>query len=180
MNSNFEDIEYFNYDIDWFCIGNDVSIHAASNGCKFPRYGSHTQNKQSYNLALKMPILFDDGSISLNQILKEQLRNVYPLQYIQMVVNTLFPEIENPTFDFYFEKIYCKDFIEMAKRGFVSYDGVMDDKYRIIAWPPEIKKLENANFFHNEQLSKHKLFEKQTKPIGLSQTRKILEYCNQV
>ena len=178
MKSNFEDLEYFNHDIDWFCIGNDISIHAASNGCKFPSFGSPNRSKQAYDLALQMPILFDEDSIKLNSLLKEQLKNDYPIQYIQMVVNVLFPEIQNPTFDFYFEKIYCRDFVEMAKRGFVSYDGVFDDKYRIIAWPPEIKKIENPDFHSNRNLCKRKLFDNQDNPFGLLKTKKLLEYCD--
>lgn len=132
----------YNYepsDIDWFCFINGCPIHVASNGGELPNNLYSDENLISaFNAARAIePIHKWD----INQEFINSRHESY--SYINGIEENeqddfLLPEfIERKEYgNLSSEHIaYSWSFIEMAKRGFFSFDRVDENRYRLIAHP---------------------------------------------
>ena len=136
----------YTHDIDWFCLIDDVPVHLASNGGKLP-YDSY---KASELVSIQRQISV------LEPIYKYELNMPYLEQYLNdgryddlrdvddFLTQPLMPEAaemggELPNLPLHW-RAYCWSFIEMAKRGFFSFDRTVNDKdrvgiYHLVAYP---------------------------------------------
>ena len=127
-------------DIDWFCIQHNQHIHVASNGHTLPIEINNEQIlAEIQHYVANMPLLYKYklNRDYLNQILndgryehiehlsKEDIRIIIPVDV--EIEEDLSPQ----------ELTYCWSFIEMAQKGFFSYDRG-DDGYHLIAQPTEL------------------------------------------
>lgn len=115
------------HDIDWFCTINGKPIHAASNGGTLPLIIKNNKsiNEENQFTAYNRPY---------NKALRISVNNKY--------LNMLFKKDDNTTdLDIQIRKTkYLRTFVDMARRGFYSFDRRYYDKYRSnlyipIAWP---------------------------------------------
>lgn len=118
------------HDIDWFCVINKTPIHAASNGGDLPldiknnRLLNEKNKRFVFNRKRKNKYNYDEININiehLNKVIKNP-ENYSPFEIIEMKNN------------------YLRTFIDMARRGFYSYDRLIykefeDQKYILVAWP---------------------------------------------
>lgn len=128
-------------DFDWFIFGENINIHVASAGGRVPKIiqNNMKRNKANARDVAEMPFIFVDSEIVVNETIKEGISEHMPSNYVEKVCALMFPNAENRDFDFYFKNIYCKSFIDMAKKGFYSFDCVCldgDFRFQLIAYPP--------------------------------------------
>lgn len=134
----------FTHDIDWFCKVNGSPVHLASNGGHLPqRYTIKElvsiQHKvanmqQCFRCAVNTAYLTDylqrgEYYADLENILQEEYRAMLPERFV--IPNEL-AELSNTLL------LYSWSFIEMAKRGFWSFDRREEDGlYHLVAWPED-------------------------------------------
>lgn len=133
------------HDIDWFCFINDKPIHAASNGGNLPdKINDREINSNNQIIAYKSDHIYSVNEVETNteyiiNKLRKSKREYSELELSKMVNN------------------YLRTFIDMATRGFYSFDRVDDsesDEYYLIAWPKNNNKdfnvkLKNVFFKHD-------------------------------
>lgn len=138
----------YTHDIDWFCLINRIPVHIASNGGNLPRR-SYTirqlvslQNKVAN---MEQQFKFSINTSSINTYLKEgeyypNLNELSEQQFREMLPNHF--DISQDYYQLKLSReilLYGWSFIEMAKRGFYSFDRIEGDLdnslYRLIAWP---------------------------------------------
>lgn len=133
----------YTHDIDWFCKINDIPVHLASNGGNLP-HRSYTIKKlvalqhrvanmqQSFRCVVNVAFLeeylqrgeYYDELVNVSQ---EDLRTMLPERF------ELTDEVSGLSRTML---LYSWSFIEMAKRGFCSFDRREEDGlYHLVAWP---------------------------------------------
>ena len=124
-----------NLDIDWFVCINNTPIHIASNGGQIPQNTYRIRElEEIYNHVLSMP---KDNRVAVDTSYIEGLDG-YDYLYDQDNI-TEFVEGSVTSYDKI--SLYSESFVEMAKRGFFSFDRTDDsmetgyELYRLIAWP---------------------------------------------
>lgn len=132
---------YESFDIDWFCYINGCPIHVASNGGELPR-NLYTQE----NLIKTLDIVQATEPVCDWEVNKKfvKTRNEN-YNYINEIEESdrddfLLPDKEISNITDYKglsskEIAYSWSFIEMARRGFFSFDRVEGNNYRLVAYP---------------------------------------------
>ena len=140
------------HDIDWFCVIDNKYCHLASNGSFLPKNFTDEEmlDKVQHEVA-SMPsrchyklntnyierILSDnDGRFKHLDVLSEDTLDLL------IPMNIDFEEQDLPIK----YKVYCWSFIEMAQKGFYSYDWI-GDRYQLIAKPTDYKDSEKPPKF---------------------------------
>lgn len=140
----------YSMDIDWFYIDHGLPIHAASNGghLKHELYTVEelqevqrlvAQIQPTFDFVLneadiinRMSQFYDDDSV------EELLENRESF----MTEGFYFPVASYPNVPRWFP-FYCNSFIQMARRGFYSFDRDEEtDEYFLVACPVDIEKKE--------------------------------------
>ena len=131
--------DYKSSDIDWFCFINGCPIHVASNGGELP-YNLYTDENfiSAFNAVRTIEPIY---GWAINQEFVNSRHESY--NYLGEIEKEerdsfLLPEfIERKEYgNLSLEQIaYSWSFIEMAKRGFFSFDRVDENRYRLIAYP---------------------------------------------
>lgn len=136
----------YTHDIDWFCLIDDVPVHLASNGGELPDDSYKASELVSiqrqvpalepiYKYELNMPYLEQ----YLNDGRYDDLRDVDDFLTQSQMPETAEMRGELPNLPLHW-RAYCWSFIEMAKRGFFSFDRTVNDKdrdgiYHLVAYP---------------------------------------------
>lgn len=140
-------VEYLlTHDLDWFCYINDRLVHGASNGGTLPtKVNNQEQNSINQKIVYNQKPIYsiDDIEINTKYINKRFLDSEH--------LYTVW-ELEQKKYN------YLKTFIDMAMRGFYSFDRIEhyiynSNKYIPVAWPkffdPEkMIKLKDVDFHH--------------------------------
>ncbi len=131
------------HDIDWFCCVNRIPVHLASNGGHLP-WNSYTirdlvslQHKvsnmeQPFKCAINAEYLEgflqrSESYIGIENLSEEDFQLLLPEGFERPQE---IEEFSRPL------QAYCWSFIEMAKRGFFSFDRKeRDNEYHLVAWP---------------------------------------------
>lgn len=120
------------HDIDWFCIINDTPIHAASNEGDLPYNIKHNalKNRENQNYAFSREYKYNFNEIEIN------------FNQLNRIIKT--PEDYSPFEIIEMKNNYLRTFIDMARRGFYSYDRFEykefeDFKYVLVAYPKIFK-----------------------------------------
>ncbi len=148
----------YSHDIDWFCRINGIPVHLASNGGHLPS-DSYTID-QLVALQHQVANLEPQYQCEVNtEFLKsylwqgdfyENMDNIKEEEFLMMVpegfeISRDIIELPRPML------VYCWSFIEMARRGFFSFDRNEmighEDTYHLVAWP---KEYHNARFARNK------------------------------
>lgn len=123
------------HDIDWFCYINGRPIHAASNGGTLPQMINNiSQNVKNQKLAYSLDYIYNLEEIEINT------------KYINKLFASKDKEKEYSGFDVLtMQNNYLRTFIDMARRGFYSFDRQFYNKYRSnkyipVAWPGNYTK----------------------------------------
>ena len=133
----------FTHDIDWFCAINDKPVHLASNGGKLPRLSytikdlvklQHSVANMSYSFECAVNTRYLESYLqhgefydNLDNLSAEEFREMLP-QHFDYVNETA--ELSRSVL------LYSWSFIEMAKRGFFSFDrDERTNSYHLVAWP---------------------------------------------
>jgi hypothetical protein len=123
------------HDIDWFCLINGVSIHAASNGGLLPnKYCSTSELRGIQQVVNGLDENFEYGinrniEIQSNPYLEDLGQDFY--YYFPETIG-LFDDIPLTNS----QKAYYWSFVKMAKKGFFSFDrSKKSNAYNIVAWP---------------------------------------------
>jgi hypothetical protein len=137
----------YNHDIDWFCKVLEYPVHLASNGGRLPRL-SYTINElvelqhmvanmnQSFRCVVNTRYLEDylqQGRYyeGIDELSEEEFRMMLPEQF---EISEEIRNLSRPVL------LYAWSFIEMAKRGFFSFDRKDGDgnEYHLVAWPDRL------------------------------------------
>lgn len=127
-------------DIDWFFQYHGRNIHVASNGGKLPEFVNdiHRLRKEQAEVSLLEDI--EDISIRVND------------EYVdsRMAILRQFDSTKQDEEERLSSKNdYLRSFVDMAKKGFYSYDRALDDEYKyvLICSPVDFKYVENETHF---------------------------------
>ena len=131
-------------DIDWFFYVNNHYIHVASNGGILPNFVNDILRLREEQARVSQLIINQDSDFVIN--------NEYVNSRLNRVLDNIGDRInENINIDDLYNS-YLSSFIEMAKKGFYSFDrSLEDDKmYTLICYPKkqfivDIKLLEMNN-----------------------------------
>ena len=131
------DIYMSTHDIDWFCCINHVYIHVASAGCKLPeiyRTMNYQILKSFLNRALSLPIISDYvlNENYINQYLINNGEEDFEHEFYDDSEDDIFLHDEPKIM-----RLYSRSFVEMARRGFYSFDKSEgeNDNYHLVAKP---------------------------------------------
>lgn len=132
-----KEVEFLNMDLDLFYSINGFPIHIASAGGYIPLYYQNLEYA-AYNLPQHIREIkprYTSDQIIINPALREIIDFDNKIEEIMMVIDAVFsrkgmyhyavaPYLQdiNSLFEFYIKKIYGTSFINMAKRGFLSFD----------------------------------------------------------
>ncbi len=137
----------YTHDIDWFCKVREYPVHLASNGGRLPRL-SYTINElvelqhlvanmnPSFRCVLNTQYL--EGYLlqgryyeGIDELSEEEFRQLLPEQF---EISEETRNLSRPVL------LYSWSFIEMAKRGFFSFDRKDgdDNEYHLVAWPDRL------------------------------------------
>lgn len=132
-----KEVEFLNMDLDLFYSINGYPIHVASAGGYISLYYQNLEYDE-YNLPklvreIKPKYTYDQ--LIINPVLRKIINFDDRIEEIMMIVEAIFsrngnynhtvaPYLRNrdSLFEFYIKKIYGTSFINMAKRGFLSFD----------------------------------------------------------
>lgn len=123
-------------DIDWFFQYQGRNIHVASNGGKLPEFVNdiHRLRKEQAEVSLledtgNAPVRVNDEYVDPRMII---LRQNSPIKQDEEKMLSS-------------KNDYLRSFVDMAKKGFYSYDRDLDDKYKyvLICSPVDPKNVEN-------------------------------------
>lgn len=118
MSTKYEESYQLTHDIDWFCRIGDTAMHFASNGGLLPK----KVNNREANRQIQHDVAMLDAMIT----------NAEQIEINIDYVNERLGENVNPEAF----KRYVESFVAMAKKGFVSFDRMLDeDGYIWIAKP---------------------------------------------
>ncbi|MBR4924290.1 MAG: hypothetical protein IKZ61_00895 [Prevotella sp.] len=99
------------HDIDWFCQIGARAIHCASNGGKLPeKVNDRAQNRRIQEIVANMEDIFvskEDIAINDDYVYARLGRNESPDAYER----------------------YIESFVAMAKKGFISFDRMIDNEH---------------------------------------------------
>ena len=129
------------HDIDWFCVINTHHVHVASNGNSIPKhYENKTFLMDIQRQVYAMPLFYD---YELNRGYLERVFSDGRLAHVTLLDDSQIEALIPMEIDFgnkklsVLEKAYCWSFIEMAQKGFYSYDTDQEG-YHLIAYPQNI------------------------------------------
>lgn len=137
-------------DIDWFHIDHGLPIHAASNGGHLKRELYTVEELQEVQrLVAQMNPKFD---FVLNEAeIVSRMSQFYDDESVEEIIENResfitegfeFPVASYPNTPRWFP-FYCNSFIQMARRGFYSFDRDEEtDEYFLVACPVDIEKKE--------------------------------------
>ena len=110
-------------DIDWFFQYQGRNIHVASNGGKLPEFVNdiHRLRKEQAEVSLledtgNAPVRVNDEYVDPRMII---LRQNSPIKQDEEKMLSS-------------KNDYLRSFVDMAKKGFYSYDRDLDDKYKYV------------------------------------------------
>lgn len=144
--------DYKSTDIDWFCFINGCPIHVASNGGELPR-----------NLCTQQSLINAFDTIQATEPLCDWEINRKFVTTRNEKYNYI-DEIEESNRDSFLlpdenltnlkdykglsprEIAYSWSFIEMARRGFFSFDRVEGNNYSLVAYPSDFRKIKTFEF----------------------------------
>lgn len=139
------EIEILNRDLDLFCLINNKPVHIATAGGIIPK---SLESGIIFNCTRKMKecdIVWPNYDVGLNPVLRLILNYDQQTENIYLVLNTIYPDsFENLTneelYRKYIQDIYGHSFINMACKGFWSYDKTNlaepeDDVFHLVASP---------------------------------------------
>ena len=126
-------IEYqLTHDIDYFFVqdfGDEAkSIHIASNGGVMPdRLGSMVFIQNCQNLPFALPMQFDYvlNMNYLNQLTAEDFPSIEEMAESGFMITNHYTQFDNTDLPHHI-KLYAYSFVEMARRGFWSFDRLTD------------------------------------------------------
>ncbi len=135
----------YTHDIDWFCKVRDLPVHLASNGGRLPRLSYTIKNlvalqhkvanlNQSFHCSVNTRYLegyIQQGEFydSLDEMTDSEYRQMLPERF---EMSNEVGELSRPLL------LYSWSFIEMARRGFYSFDrDERTDTYHLVAWPKD-------------------------------------------
>lgn len=133
-------IYQYTHDIDWFAKCFEFPIHVASNGGDVPIAMSVSALQELQSVVQNTNPEFD---YELNiDVVNQHISGSYEdenIEYIEEYARELFRSFVGDD-DFFMLpinlKLYSWSFIEMAKRGFYSFDrDRTTDEYFLVAWP---------------------------------------------
>lgn len=118
MSSEYDDVYLQTHDIDWFCRIGNTAMHFASNGGALPKKVNNRVENSKIQHSVAM---MEDSVAELEQILINE-------QYVrERMGDNMSPDAFNR---------YVESFVAMARKGFVSFDRVLEsDAYMWIAQP---------------------------------------------
>lgn len=130
-------------DIDWFCIVDGVPIHVASAGDLLPRmYANESVSfmKSVLNRAMKLPLEFD-YKLNDSYLDRNVLNEGY--EYLNEQNNPIGRDMDDDWISIMThseplpKKLYATSFVEMARRGFYSFDKTEgnEGEYHLVAYP---------------------------------------------
>ena len=132
-------LDYESSDIDWFCFINGCPIHVASNGGELPRelytakgFMNAFNAVQAAEPSCKWEINKEfvnsrlDAYNYINEIEKEERDSFLLPEFIE---RKEYGDLSSK------QIAYSWSFIEMAKRGFFSFDRVDENRYHLVAFP---------------------------------------------
>ena len=140
----------YSMDIDWFYIDNGLPIHAASNGGHLKRELYTVEELQEVQrLVAQIQPTFD---FVLNEAdIINRMSRFYDDESVEELLENResfitegfdFPVASYPNVPRWFP-FYCNSFIQMARRGFYSFDRDEEtDEYFLVACPIDIEKKE--------------------------------------
>lgn len=137
----------YTFDIDWFCVINNMPVHIASNGGKLPNlYKKNELRELQHGVATLEPLW--NGDNQRNIILSESnnIETILNVQYDYLLEKGV--PIERV------KDLYVESFMEMACKGFYSFDRLDPD----IA---EILQIDNPD-------SAYMLIAKPSRPLNLN------------
>ncbi len=161
------------HDIDCFFVMNGWPIHFASNGGVLPgKLGTISDLQDMQIAAQELPMQYD---FELNWVYLDTLNSEdFPTEeemaetgFLNTEHFTQFNNIENIPFHV---KLYVHSFVEMAKRGFWSFDRLTDtlenesygngvaSVYQLIAWPNSDKDSISIKLGHKFSLKNYNPF----------------------
>lgn len=151
-----------NLDIDWYCIINDRLVHVASNAGQLPKnFYSIEKLKEIQSIVNSLPK-------SSSVITNEEWINTVATEYYEQEDGTFQEKKE----------LYCRSFIQMAQKGFYSFDRVYEfensDKYHIVAAPVSIVNPYNEKYIDLRPL----LLEYDIKDFDFSMSAKGIDLVN--
>jgi hypothetical protein len=156
MEIHSEEINFDLADIDWFCSINGFLIHVASNGGRLPSNINHSfqelskQKQLVFSTEAKLPYGVDTNFAN-RQFGYEYLNDISPESKNEFLKP---PDFTNNSIEFNprltdVGKSYSWSFIEMAQRGFYSFDRVNEDEYHLVAWPRRSLRRRNKTLYES-------------------------------
>ena len=138
----------YTHDIDWFCCVNGCPVHIASNGGHLPA-DSYTIDElaslQHQVANIKPTFQYEVNSAYLDEYLKNggfytNIDNISPDEFRLMLPEGIEIGVQSKSLSRQV-LLYSWSFIEMAKRGFFSFDRKethgREDIYHLVAWPKD-------------------------------------------
>lgn len=131
-------------DIDWFCILDGIPIHVASAGDLLPvmyaNYKSVASMKSMLKSILTLPLAFD-YKLNDNYLDNHVLNEGY--EYLDEQDNPVGQDMDDDWLSIMThneplpKKLYSTSFVEMARRGFYSFDKTegKEGEYHLVAYP---------------------------------------------
>ena len=116
------------HDIDYFFIKDEKPIHIASNGGVLPdKLGSKTFVQKTQNVAYSLPMQFgyELNMDYLNQLNAEDFPTEAEMAESGFLQLDHYRQFDDTNLPFHI-KLYAYSFVEMARRGFYSYDRLTD------------------------------------------------------
>ena len=116
-------------DIDWFFIVNNHYIHVASNGGFIPNFVNDVSRLREEQARVSQLPINQDSDFVINS------------EYVDSRLSRVMENLGNRIKDFInieeLHNSYLSSFIEMAKKGFYSYDRALEDnkKFTLICYP---------------------------------------------
>lgn len=133
-------LDYKSLDIDWFCFINGFPIHVASNGGELPKNLYSTKEFENiFNLVQNIeskPLNWRINLEFVNSHRKDYnyINKIDELEQKKFLLSDLTNTDESIKLD-PIQIAYSWSFIEMAKKGFFSFDRVEGNRYRLVAFP---------------------------------------------
>lgn len=146
------------HDMDCFFVLNGIPVHIATNGGIVPTKLGSVEELQSMqrNVAnMEGSNKFGLNTSYLFTLNAEEFPSQEDLSRIDVdkqAFGTLFNDSEYSNIPFHW-KVYSHSFVEMAKKGFWSFDRIGEtpngiDMYVLVAWPTNIKEGETIHIGH--------------------------------
>lgn len=178
-------LDMLTHDYDWFCVINGYPVCVSSAGDYIPSLVNYDDNIiRSIKIVKKISPKYD-ASINRSYLQDNIINKGY--DYLNDP-NYQFPEDCIPQYDEKYQdmalslKLYCEHFIEMAKKGFYTFDRDIysEHSYHLVAWPDVDTRFSDlCNVVCKESIKIDKLdFSIPTSLVELNLVE-LIDNCNQ-